>query len=115
VRERLGVSPEGVTTFKALAGDASDNIPGVKGIGSKSAVELVNRLGPLERIYGRLAELPGRTAALLEAGRDDAFLFRDIVTLRTDLELPVAVDELPEPQFRVDSKVREVLAAAGYD
>jgi DNA polymerase-1 len=113
-RARLGVDPEGVTTFKALAGDASDNIPGVAGIGAKTAVALVDEYGDLDTIYSRVDELPPRVARALEQGRDDAYLFRRIVTLVTDLKLAVDPRTLPTPRFEPDSKVRDLLAQAGY-
>jgi DNA polymerase-1 len=114
VREVFGVAPEGVTTFKALAGDASDNVPGVRSIGKKTAADLVNSFGTLENIYSHLEELPGRVARALEAGQANAFLYREVVTIRTDLALPVDLDSLPEPAFPRDASARTVLDALGY-
>jgi DNA polymerase I len=109
VRERMGVEPDGIVTFKALAGDASDNISGVKGIGTKSAVSLVNQYGSLEGIYAELHALPRGTAAKLEAGRDDAFLFRQFVTVVTDLDLPVDEVRANSVDFGPDDRVRALL------
>jgi DNA polymerase-1 len=114
VKERLGVAPGGVTTFKALAGDASDNIPGVRGIGAKTAASLVNEHGSLEAIYSALATLPPRIQGLLAEGRDDAFLFREVATLVTDLELNFDVEHLPRHAFGLDAKPRQLLRDAGY-
>lgn len=112
VRERLGVAPSGVTTFKALAGDASDNIPGVRGIGAKTAVSLVNECGSLEAIYSTLVTLPSRLQALLVAGRADAFLFRQVATVVTNLDL--GVEPVPRHAFEPDAKPRQLLRDAGY-
>ena len=106
---RLGVRPERVTDFKALAGDASDNIPGLSGIGTKSAATLVNEYGAIECIYDRLPEIPKRVAARLEGQLDTALLLRDVVTIRTDLPVDLDPSALPEPALRSDSRVRDVL------
>lgn len=114
VRARVGVAPGGVTSFKALAGDASDNIPGVRGIGTKSAASLVNEHGSLEAIYSTLPSLPARQAMLLREGHDDAFLFRQIATVVTDLDVRFDLDEIPRHAFEPGAKPRQLLRDAGY-
>ncbi|MBV9279156.1 MAG: hypothetical protein JOZ41_03655 [Chloroflexi bacterium] len=109
VRARLGVHPSGVTTYKALAGDPSDNIPGVPGIGARTAIRLVERYGSLEAIYDDLAGLPARTAAALREARDSAFLFRRLVTIQTDLPLEGDLASLPTPAFTPDAGIRDLL------
>ena len=79
VVERLGVRPDQIVHWKVLAGDASDNIPGVTGIGDKSAVDLLRQYGTVEGIYEHLDDLPGRQRKALEAGRADAELFEKVV------------------------------------
>jgi DNA polymerase-1 len=114
VRARLGVPPDGVTTYKALAGDASDNIPGVAGIGDKTAASLVDTYGSLENIYDRVEELPARVSGRLTAGRDAAFLFREVVTVLTDLEVPV--DEVLQAHAKIsaDDTSRQILKRFGF-
>jgi DNA polymerase-1 len=114
VRARLGVGPSGVTTFKALAGDPSDNIPGVRGIGGKTAASLVNTYGTLEAIYDRAADLPGRVATALAAGRQDAFLYRQVATIATDLDLGVLPPDLPLHRIEPDAKPRRLLEVGGH-
>lgn len=109
VRSLLGVAAAGVTTFKALAGDPSDNIPGVRGIGRKGAVDLVNRYHSLDAIYAAMDEHPRRIAAALRAGRDDAYLFRTLVTIRTELELGLTPADLPPPRMTDESRAREII------
>lgn len=107
LRERLGVLPERLIDYLALAGDSSDNVPGVRGIGPKSAAALVSVLGSLEDIYGnleRVADLPVRgaksMAAKLEAGRDNAFLSRDLVRLYEDAPLSAEAMSLGDLRWR---------------
>jgi DNA polymerase-1 len=88
VREKFGVRPDQMTDFLGLAGDAVDNIPGVKGIGAASAAELLARFGHLEELYARLEELPWLPVrgakslhAKLAAARDIALLSKRLATV----------------------------------
>ncbi|MEJ7760090.1 MAG: DNA polymerase I [Gemmatimonadaceae bacterium] len=89
--ERLGVPPERVTDYLALVGDSSDNVPGVKGIGDKTACELVAKYGSLESILEHASEIPKKRPreALLQFA-DNARLSKELVTIRDDL--PVEFD-----------------------
>jgi DNA polymerase-1 len=94
VRAKFGIAPEQVIDFLALMGDKTDNIPGVPGIGEKTALTLLQQLGSLDAIYADLdavEKLPLRGAAgvraRLEAGRALAQVSRELATIRTDLEL----------------------------
>jgi DNA polymerase-1 len=106
--ERLGVPPDRVTDYLALVGDSSDNIPGVKGIGDKTACELVSQYGSLEAILEHASELTKKRPreALLQYA-DNARLSKELVTIRADL--PVAFDtesmRLQEPNF---AKLRDL-------
>ncbi|HUF64517.1 MAG TPA: DNA polymerase I [Gemmatimonadaceae bacterium] len=89
--ERLGVPPERVTDYLALVGDSSDNIPGVRGIGDKTARDLVTRFRTLEEIIARAPELAQkRPREALLAHAAEARLSKELVTIREDL--PVALD-----------------------
>jgi DNA polymerase-1 len=91
VQERYGVGPEHLVEMMALMGDSVDNVPGVRGVGEKTALELVKQFGTLERLYAHLDEVKGDARRkALAAGRDDAYLSRRLV--RLDPEVPVAVD-----------------------
>ncbi|MBD0343279.1 MAG: DNA polymerase I [Coleofasciculus sp. Co-bin14] len=90
VKEKLGVSPAQVVDFKALCGDKSDNIPGVKGIGEVTAVKLLNEYGSLEEIYASLDKIKGATKTKLEAGRQDAEHSRYLAQLI--FEAPVGIE-----------------------
>jgi DNA polymerase-1 len=101
VEEKFGIPPDKVIDFLALMGDKVDNIPGVAGVGEKTALALLKGLGGLEEIYANLdkvAELDFRGAksmgAKLESEKDKAFLSYELATIKTDVELPVHVGEL---------------------
>ncbi len=101
VIEKMGVPPERIIDYLALVGDASDNVPGVPGIGAKGAVELINAFGGLDDIYAHLDDLPPRRRDALEAGRESAVLSRRLVTLATDVPLPLGLGDLtPQPPDR---------------
>jgi DNA polymerase-1 len=93
--ERLGVPPERVVDYLALVGDSSDNIPGVKGVGEKTALELLAAYGDLDTILAQAAEVSGKRAreALLQSA-DLARLSRDLVTIRRDVPVELDLDKL---------------------
>src|SRR4026207_280205 len=97
--ERLGVPPEFVTDYLALVGDSSDNIPGVRGIGDKTASELVKQYGHLESIPAHAAEITKKRPreALLEHA-ENARLSKELVTIRDDLPVPFDLETLTVKQ-----------------
>jgi 5'-3' exonuclease len=84
VRAKFGVGPELVADFLALVGDAQDGYPGIRGIGASTAASLLNRYGPIESFPD----------TVLGDGREQALLFKNLATLRTDAALFTDVDEL---------------------
>jgi DNA polymerase-1 len=100
--DRLGVPPALVTDYLALVGDSSDNVPGVKGIGEKTAQELVSSFGTLDNILAHAAELTKKRPreALLEQ-RDMALLSKELVTIRDDLPITLDLEamRLSEPDY----------------
>ncbi|MFH7024653.1 MAG: DNA polymerase I [Heteroscytonema crispum UTEX LB 1556] len=93
VKEKMGVLPSQIVDFKAICGDKSDNIPGVKGIGEKTAVQLLNTYGSLDQIYAALAEIKGATQKKLEAGKQDAQHSRYLANIVIDVPLEVDLEE----------------------
>jgi 5'-3' exonuclease len=85
VRAKFGVAPEFIPDYLALVGDAADGYPGISGCGPKTAAQLINRYGPLEKFPRE---------ALNDANRELALLFKDLATLRTDEPLFKNVDQL---------------------
>jgi DNA polymerase-1 len=93
--ERLGVPPALVTDYLALVGDTSDNIPGVRGIGDKTAAELVNSYGTLEEILSHAAEITKkRPREALLAQADAARLSKQLVTIRDDVDITLDIEAL---------------------
>jgi DNA polymerase I len=90
VKEKLGVLPSQVVDFKALCGDASDNIPGVKGIGEKTAVQLLTTYGSLENVYSHIDEIKGAVKKKLETGHADACHSQWMAQIH--LDVPINVD-----------------------
>lgn len=88
VKEKYGVYPGQIVDYLALKGDASDNIPGVPGIGEKTAASLIGEYGSLENIYENLAEIKtGRARKALEENRESALMSRELATMRRDVPL----------------------------
>ena len=94
VVEKFGVPPARVVDVQALAGDSSDNVPGVPGIGVKTAAELINNFGDLDSLLTRADEIrqPKRRESLIEYA-EQARISRELVRLREDAPMPVALDE----------------------
>ncbi|MDO8519708.1 MAG: DNA polymerase, partial [Deltaproteobacteria bacterium] len=87
VMEKFGVVPSQVADVLALMGDASDNIPGVKGIGGKTATKLIAEWGNLEKLLEHAEEIPGKIGEALKAHAEEARLSKKLVTLYADLDL----------------------------
>ncbi|BBD60443.1 DNA polymerase I [Nostoc sp. HK-01] len=92
VKEKLGVLPTQIVDFKALCGDKSDNIPGVRGIGEKTAVQLLSTYGSLEKIYAALAEIKGATQKKLIEGEEDAKKSQYLAQIVTEVPLEVNLE-----------------------
>ena len=91
IRQRYGLEPKQLVDYKALVGDKSDNVPGVRGIGEKTATALLQKYGTLENIYQHLDEIDNnRIRKALEQGRDMAFLSKHLVTVTP--HVPVKLD-----------------------
>jgi len=112
VREKFGVAPEQVIEVMGLMGDAVDNIPGVKGIGGKTAIALIQQFAALENLYNRLDEVKtmnlrgaARVRDLLEEKKETAFLSRNLATVKRDVAVDVGLPELQFTGFNIE-KVR---------
>jgi DNA polymerase-1 len=94
VQEKFGVPPELVGDVLALMGDSVDNVPGVEGIGPKTAAELINKFGSLEALLARATEIKGKRGAAIVNARASILLSRELVRLREDVPLPKTLAEL---------------------
>ncbi len=111
VFQKYGVRPEQFVDFKALVGDKSDNIPGVRGIGEKTAAKLLQKYGDLDNLYAHLDELSPSLRRKLEAGREDAYLSRQLARIVTDLPVRLDLDQARPDRFdptRVEALFREL-------
>ena len=100
VVEFLGVRPEQVVDYKALIGDKSDNIPGVAGIGEKTAAALLEKYETMEGIYAHLDELKPSQKQKLEEGRANAVLSQKLSRIVTDLDIEIDLEKARTNQFR---------------
>ncbi len=92
VLERYGLRPAQMLDYKALKGDTSDNIPGVPGVGEKTAIQLLQQFGSLDALYERLDEVKGKLRERLAEHRDSAFMSREVGRILTDLPLALDLD-----------------------
>jgi DNA polymerase-1 len=93
--ERLGVPPQHVVDYLGLIGDSSDNVPGVKGIGPKTAIQLIEEYGAIENLLAHTAEIKSKRAReALEAFAADALLSKKLVTIRDDLPVDLDLEAL---------------------
>ena len=114
VKEKFGVPPEQMIDLQALAGDSSDNIPGVPGIGVKTAAELLREFGSVRELLARLGEIKqARRRALLQEHAEDALIGYKLASLRRDAPLPYALEQFrrqkPEPEI-----LRQFLEQQGF-
>ncbi|HQL81869.1 MAG TPA: 5'-3' exonuclease H3TH domain-containing protein, partial [Spirochaetota bacterium] len=94
VEAMLGVKPGQVIDYMALTGDTSDNVPGVKGIGEKTALKLIGAFGSLDGLYEHIDELTGKQKEMLVREKEMAYLSRDLVTVRTDLPIHLDIADM---------------------
>ena len=106
VEQKYGILKSQFLDLKALKGDASDKIPGVPGVGEKTAVQLLNKYGTLEGVYEHISEITGALQKKLEAGKEMAFLSKELATIRFDA--PVKLEEVPELVVDRERIVREL-------
>ncbi|MHB1453668.1 MAG: DNA polymerase I [Saccharofermentanales bacterium] len=98
VEAKYRVHPTQFVELKALMGDPSDNIPGVRGIGEKGATELIAQYGSLEVLYDSIKEIKGSTAVKLAENREMAFLSRSLSTIKRDIDLSDTISRLHEKE-----------------
>jgi DNA polymerase-1 len=94
VKAKFDVYPEQIVDYLALIGDSIDNIPGIDKVGPKTAAKLLQQYCGLDELIGRVAEVPGKVGENLRAGLETLELSRRLATIRSDLELPLSMEEL---------------------
>lgn len=89
VKNRYGLTPKQLPDLKGLVGDTSDNIPGVKGVGYKTAIPLLQKYGSLENIFNNLWEISDKIGVKLEAQKEIALLSKELATIKKDVPLEI--------------------------
>jgi len=93
-KETYGVEPIGMIDLKALMGDPSDNIPGVKGIGEKTAISLLSKYQTLDNLYNHIDEVTGKTKEKLLNDKENAYMSQDIATIYCDVPINTDFDNI---------------------
>ncbi len=109
-KEKFGVKPSQIVDYLAIVGDASDNIPGIKGIGAKGATKLLSEFKNLEEIYQNIDKILNvRTIKLLKESKENAFLSKKLATLYSDLITDCNIDEFSFPSQNPILKIAQEL------
>jgi DNA polymerase-1 len=101
VVEKMGVRPDQIVDYKALVGDSSDNIPGVKGVGAKTAEKLLADYDTLDAVYAHLADIRPTIASKLEADKDNAYMSQELAQIIVDLDIPFDLDTARVDNFEL--------------
>jgi len=105
VRERFGVEPAQMVDYKALTGDVSDNIPGVEGIGKKTAAEIIQRYGNIKNLYEELATdtavLKPKVKEALRTNKESALMSRDLAQMKNDVDMDFKIEDCKFGNFDI--------------
>lgn len=114
VVDRYGIEPSQVPDYLGLKGDPSDNIPGVPGIGEKTASKILQQYGSLEEVYANLDKFRGKQLENLRDNEDAAFASRKVATIVRDLDFPLDLEAVSFPSFD-EAKVSEAFGALRFN
>jgi len=127
VNEKYTLLPGQIIDMKGLMGDSSDNIPGVKGVGEKTAIKLLSEYQSLEGVYDNIDKIKGKLKEKLENDKDMAFVSKELATIKMDLELDIDLDNcimksLEETnvlskleEFKFGSIIKKIRKSTGTD
>jgi DNA polymerase-1 len=101
VIKKLGVRPAQVVDYKALVGDKSDNIPGVAGIGEKTAISLIEKFQTLDNIYQNIDQIENRWKSKLEQNKENAFMSRELAQIKTDLIIKLDLEHAKTQEWDI--------------
>ncbi|MCD7032805.1 DNA polymerase I [Metabacillus sp. GX 13764] len=100
VMEKYGLTPDRIIDMKGLMGDASDNIPGVPGVGEKTAIKLLKEYGTLEKLLESIDEVSGKKLKeKLEEHRDSAVMSKELATIKCDAPISIGIEDIPYEGF----------------
>ena len=99
VINKLGVRADQVVDYKAIVGDTSDNIPGIKGVGEKTAITLLEKFGTLDAIYANLDQVENRWRGKFESNKDAAYMSRDLARIEVNLKIDLDLEHAEVKPF----------------
>ena len=112
-KEKTGILPYQIVDLKALMGDSSDNIPGVAGVGEKTAISLIKDYTTVENLYENISEIKGKLKEKLENDKDMAFLSKTLATINTTADVDVDIESATYV-FPFDKNAREVFTNLNF-
>lgn len=113
VEEKYGITPSQVIDMKALMGDTADNIPGVPGIGEKTALKLLTQYKTLDNLYAHVDEIKGAQGKKLAAGQDMAYLSYKLAAIKRDVPMETTLEEMAQPVHI--SEMKELFSRLGIN
>lgn len=113
VEEKYGITPSQVIDMKALMGDTADNIPGVPGIGEKTALKLLTQYKTLDNLYAHVDEIKGAQGKKLAAGKDMAYLSYKLAAIKRDVPMETTFEEMAQPVHI--SEMKELFSRLGIN
>ena len=113
VEEKYGITPSQVIDMKALMGDTADNIPGVPGIGEKTALKLLTQYKTLDNLYAHVDEIKGAQGKKLAAGKDMAYLSYKLAAIKRDVPMETTLEEMAQPVHI--SEMKELFCRLGIN
>jgi DNA polymerase-1 len=113
VEAKWGIPPEKILDYLSLLGDASDNVPGVRGVGEKTALKLLTQFGSLDEIYNHADEIKGALGEKIRGDRENAYFSKKLITLREDVPVQIDFDACctKKINFRAGAKALEKFGA----
>ena len=108
-KEKMGINPIQIIDLKALMGDSSDNIPGVKGVGEKTAINLIQTYNSIENLYENVNEIKGKLFEKLVADKDNSFLSKKLATINTQVPIEGELNSYVFP-YPFGEKVKEIFS-----
>ena len=109
LKEKYSITPNQVIEMKSIMGDTSDNIPGVKGIGEKTALKLIEQYNDLDGIYNNIESITGKLKQLLIDNKEIAYISKQLATIKTDCEIDYKLEEL-KYDFPFNESVKQSFA-----
>ena len=106
VKKKFGVEPENIIDYLALVGDKSDNIPGVPGVGGKTASKLINQYGNTEKIIKQKDLIPGKVGEAIKLNPDQLQLSKTLATIRQDVEISLSLNDLKKQESKKESLIK---------